>query len=88
MDAVPDSAPNTFRMSLSLEIDARGVLRKVAVALGPDMGLGVSPAWQGFAACVCRRVKSGLRVVRPTRQSVTSARLEIVLAIGHQDVDP
>jgi hypothetical protein len=88
MDAVPDSAPNTLRVSLSLEIDARGVLRQVAVELGRDVGFGVSPAWLDFAACVSRRVKSGLRVARPTRQAVTSARLEIVLAIGRQDADP
>ena len=88
LDAVPDSAPNTLRMSLSLEIDARGVLRQVAVELGRDVGFGVSPAWLDFAACVSRRVKSGLRVARPTRQAVTSARLEIVLAIGRQDADP
>jgi tetratricopeptide (TPR) repeat protein len=88
LDAVPDSAPNTLRMSLSLEIDARGVLRQVAVELGPDVGFGVSPAWLDFEACVSRRVKSGLRVARPTRHAVTSARLEIVLAIRRQDADP
>ncbi len=88
MDAVPDSAPSTLRMSLSLEIDARGVLRQVAVKLGSDVGFGVSPAWRGFAACVSRRVKSGLRVAPPTRHSVTSARLEIVLAIRRQDAHP
>jgi tetratricopeptide (TPR) repeat protein len=88
MDAIPDSAPSTLRMSLSLEIDGRGVLRQVVVELGQDVGFGVSPAWRGFAACVSRWVKSGLRVTRPTRQSVTSARLEIVLAIRRQDADP
>jgi tetratricopeptide (TPR) repeat protein len=88
LGAVPDSAPSTLRMSLSLEIDARGVLRQVAVELGGDAGYGFSPAWRGFAACVSRRVKSGLRVTRPTRQSVTSARLEIVLAIRRQEADP
>ena len=88
MDAVPDSAPNTLRVALSLEIDARGVLRQVAVELGPEVGFGVSPAWLDFEACVSRRVKSGLRVARPTRHSVTSARLEIVLAIRRQDADP
>ena len=88
MDAVPDSAPSTLRMSLSLEIDARGILRQVAVELGGDVGYGLSPAWRGFAACVSRRVKSGLRVTRPTRQAVTSARLEIVLAIRRQEADP
>jgi len=88
MDAVPDSAPSTLRMSLSLEIDARGIMRQVAVELGSDVGFGVSPAWRGFEACVSRRVKSGLRVARPTRQAVTSARLKIVLAIRRQDADP
>jgi tetratricopeptide (TPR) repeat protein len=88
LDAVPASAPNTLRMSLSLEIDARGVLRQVAVKLGSDVGFGVSSAWRGFAACVSRRVKSGLRMAQPTRHSVTSARLEIVLAIRRQDAHP
>jgi tetratricopeptide (TPR) repeat protein len=88
MDAVPDSAPSALRMSLSIEIDARGVLRRVAVELGADVGFGVSPAWRGFEACVSRRVKFGLRVARPTRQAVTSARLEVVLAIRRQDADP
>ena len=88
LDAVPASAPNTLRMSLSLEIDARGVLRQVAVKLGSDVGFGVSSAWRGFAACVSRRVKSGLQVAPPTRHSVTSARLEIVLAIRRQDAHP
>ncbi|MGC9985662.1 MAG: tetratricopeptide repeat protein [Polyangia bacterium] len=88
MDAVPDSAPSTLRLALSLEIDARGVLRQVAVEMGGDVGYGLSPDWRGFAACVSRRVKSGLRVARPTRHSVTSARLEIVLAIRRQEADP
>lgn len=88
MDAVPDSAPDTLRISLSIEIDARGVSRQVVVKLGSEVGFGVSLAWRGFEACVCRRVKAGLRVVRPTRRSVTSARLEIVLAIRSQDADP
>ena len=88
LDAVPDSAPSTLRMSLSLEIDARGISRQVAVKLGSEVGFGVSPAWRGFEPCVSRRVKSGLRVARPTRQMVTSARLETVLAIRRQDADP
>ena len=88
MDAVPDSAPSTLRLALSLEIDARGVLRQVAVEMGGDVGYGLSPDWRGFAACVSRRVKSGLRVARPTRHSVTSARLEIVLAIRRQEANP
>ena len=88
MDAVPDSAPSALRMSLALEIDARGVLRHAVVKLGPDVGFGVSPAWRGFETCVSRRVKAGLRLTRPTRKSVTSAWLEIVLAIRRQDASP
>jgi len=88
MGMVPDSAPATLRLSLSLTIDGRGALRRVALDLGPDVGFGVSPGWRGFETCVLRRVKSGLRIVRPARQAVTSARLELVLAIRGQGAAP
>ena len=88
LDAVPDSAPTTLRVSLSLEIDNRGVLRQVAVDLGKDVGFGVSPVWRAFETCVSHRVKSGLRLARPARRAVTSARLELVLAIGGQGASP
>ena len=78
----------TLRVSLSLEIDNRGVLRQVAVDLGKDVGFGVSPVWRAFETCVSHRVKSGLRLARPARRAVTSARLELVLAIGGQGASP
>ncbi len=81
LEMLPDSAPSSLRVSVLLEINARGAITRASVQLPQYVGFGASSDWQDFTSCVARRVKSGLRLARPARPRTTSARVEVVLAI-------
>jgi tetratricopeptide (TPR) repeat protein len=82
MVELPPRAPRILRVPLLLEIDGKGVSRRAQVQLGESADFGLPSDWRAFAACVERRVVAGLRTVRPGNMRRTSARVELVLAIG------
>jgi hypothetical protein len=82
MARLPPNAPRILRVPLLLEIDGKGISRRARVQLGEDSDFGLSNDWRDFAACVERRVEAGLHTVRPSDMRRTSARIELVLAIG------
>lgn len=69
---VPAVEPTTVRIGIDLEIDGRGALKKVTTE---------APApWVDVPACVEKRLRTGVRFPRPSKNAPTSARLELVLA--------
>ena len=81
---LPQGAPRIMRLALSLEIDGQGVPRRAKVELGLDAAFGVRSDWHKLAICVEKRVEAGLRTVHAANKRRTSARIELVLAIGGQ----
>jgi tetratricopeptide (TPR) repeat protein len=79
---LPANAPRILRVPLLLEIDSNGIPRRAEVQMDVSADFGLSSDWRAFAACVERRVAAGLRTVRPSNMRRTSARIELVLAIG------
>lgn len=79
---LPADAPRVLRVPIAIDIDGRGVPRRSVVQLGGQADFGVSGDWRGFAACVEKRIETGFRTVRAANMRRTSARLELVLAIG------
>jgi hypothetical protein len=54
-------------------IDGKGVLTKVTASAPGE--------WKEVPACLEERLRGGLRLPKPSRPAVTSARIELVLAI-------
>jgi len=79
---LPANAPRILRVPLLLEIDGNGIPRRAEVHMDIGVDFGLSNEWRAFAACVERQVAAGLRTVRPSNMRRTSARIELVLAIG------
>ncbi len=82
MAQLPADAPRILRVPLLLEIDGNGIPHRAEVQMDVSVDFGLSSDWRPFAACVERRVATGLRTVRPSNMRRTSARIELVLAIG------
>jgi hypothetical protein len=69
------------RIALDLEIDARGAVARVAARIPTPFDAG------GAAACVETAVKSGLLLTRPEHGKPTTARVEVLLAVGLAKLD-
>ncbi len=77
LDASPalGAAGGSVRLSIDLEIDARGRVARAAVK-GPLGGAALDPE---LAACIEAAVKAGLRLPRPSPARITAARTELIV---------
>jgi len=66
--------PPRVRLSLEIEIDERGRVRRAAARAAPP-GLG-----DGVVRCIEQAIVGRLRVAPPARRKPTRARIELVLA--------
>jgi hypothetical protein len=81
MAEVPRHVTRVLRLPLLLEIDGKGIPRRVQVQVGAAGDFGLAGDWRVFTTCVEKRVLAGLRTVVPGNMRRTSVRIELVVAI-------
>jgi tetratricopeptide (TPR) repeat protein len=73
LDQVPATLHESTRIAVEVDFDEAGTVQRARI--------NGKPEWAGFASCLEGRLRNGLRVTRPAGARLTTARLELLLAL-------